>query len=51
MNDQGEKMQEVTHNGVTIKFSRHQNPGTEGHLRAVAENYLATKHPTGDIII
>lgn len=51
MNDRNEPMQEIIYNGVTIKFSKFQNPGTPQHLRMVAENYLSTKHPVGDIII
>lgn len=51
LNDQGNPMQEIVYNGATIKFSKYQNPGTPGHLKAVAENYFSTGKEVKNMII
>jgi hypothetical protein len=51
LNNNNEPMQSILYQGKRIQFSKYQNPGTPSHLRAVADNYLSTKHPIGDIII
>ena len=51
MNDHNQPMQELVYNGATIKFSKYQNPGTPGHLKAVAENYFSTGKEVMDMVI
>lgn len=51
LNDQGNPMQEINYKGVIIKFSKYMNPGTEGHLRAVAENYFSTGKEVRDMVV
>lgn len=51
MNDRNQPMQSITYNGVTIKFSKFQNPGTPQHLRMVAENYFSTGKEVRDMVI